>query len=65
MSQEIALACASPVTLEVFPDAGHGLCYVLDPRKYEQTVVSFLNGIPALQGTINEGYLHEILDVPK
>lgn len=65
MSQEIALACASPVTLELFPDAGHGLCYVMDPRKYEQAVVSFLNNIPALQGTINETYLREIMDVPK
>lgn len=65
MSQEIALSCASPVTLEVFPDAGHGLCYVTDPRKYEQAVVSFLNHIPALRGTIDKSYLQEILDFPK
>lgn len=65
MSQEIALSCTSPVTVEVFPDAGHGLCYVLDPRKYEQTVVSFLNAIPALDGTISDDYLREILDFPK
>ena len=65
MSQEIARSCASPVSLEIFPDAGHGLCYVTDPRKYEQAVVSFLNGIPALQGTINDDYLKETLDFPK
>ena len=65
MSQEIAQASASPATLEVFPDAGHGLCYVNNPRKYEQAVVSFLCTIPSLQGTIDEDYLKEILDYPK
>ena len=65
MSQEIALSSASPVTLEVFPDAGHGLCYVNDPRKYEQAVVSFLNTIPSLQDTINEEFLKETLEYPK
>ena len=65
MSQEIALCCTAPVTVEIFPDAGHGLCYVNDPRKYEQAVVSFLNFIPRLRGTINDAFLHETLDFPK
>ena len=65
MSQEIAMASASSATLEIFPDAGHGLCYVNDPGKYEQVVVSFLNSIPALQGTINEDFLKSVLDYPK
>ena len=65
MSQEIACACASPATLEIFPDAGHGLCYVNDPLKYEQVVVSFLCTIPILQGTISKDYLDKILDGPK
>ena len=65
MSHEIALACASPVSIEIFPDAGHGLCYVNDPRKYEQAVVEFLQSIPQLQGTIPEAFLRETLDFPK
>ena len=65
MSQEIASTSASPATLEVFPDSGHGLCYVNDPRKYEQVVVSFLNTIPTLHGTMNDGFLKEALDYPK
>ena len=64
MSQEIAVACGSPVTVEIFPDAGHGLCYVNAPRKYEQAVVSFLQSIPALQGTISEDYLAQVFDYP-
>ena len=65
MSQEIALACASPVNVEIFPDAGHGLCYVNAPRKYEKVVVEFLQSIPQLQGTIPEAFLKETLDFPK
>ena len=65
MSQEIAVACASPVTVEIFPDAGHGLCYVNDPRKYEQAVISFLQSVPALEGTIPEDYLRKFFDCPK
>ena len=65
MSQEIALSCASPASLEIFSDAGHGLCYVNDPAKYERAVVSFLSTIPSLQGTINEAFLKETMDYPK
>ena len=65
MSQEIAQCCASPITVEIFPDAGHGLCYVNDPRGYEQAVVRFLQSIPALQGTIPEAYLQEVFHYPK
>lgn len=45
MSKEIADACASPVTLELFPGAGHGLCYMTDPKKYEEATVKFLQQI--------------------
>ena len=65
MSQEIALHCASPVTVEIFPDAGHGLCYVNDPRKYEHAIVSFLSTIPSLRDTIDKTFLRETLDFPK
>ncbi len=47
MSREIAAACASPVRLETFPGAGHGLSYLVDPVRYGQVVTEFLheNGI--------------------
>lgn len=45
MSKEIAAACASKVTLELFPGAGHGLCYMTDPKRYEEATVRFLHEI--------------------
>jgi len=49
MSRKIADACSSLVQLEIFPGAGHGLCYMVDPIRYEQQTVRFLWKIPALQ----------------
>jgi len=34
MSTEIAACCASPVTVHTFPDAGHGLSYLVAPEQY-------------------------------
>ena len=34
MSREIAANCASPIRLETFPGAGHGLSYILDKERY-------------------------------
>lgn len=48
MSKNIAANCASPVQLELFPDAGHGLCYMIDPIRYEQDTIRFLWKITAL-----------------
>ena len=42
MSREIAAACASPVRLETFPEAGHGLSYIVDPERYRRVVLAFL-----------------------
>ena len=42
MSQNIAKACASTAELEIFPKAGHGLCYMTDPARYEKAVLQFL-----------------------
>lgn len=64
MSRDIARYCASPVTVAIFPDAGHGLCYVTDPRKYEKAVVSFLSTVPDLRGTIDERFFRETMDFP-
>lgn len=49
MSREIAAACVSPCQLYTFPDAGHGLCYTIDPEKYETAVVRFFHSVPALK----------------
>ena len=48
MSKRIAAVCASPVQLEIFPGDGHGLCYMVDPIRYERDTVRFLWKIPAL-----------------
>ena len=48
MSRQIAHNCASPVTLEIFPDAGHGLCYMTDPDRYEAVTYNFLKSLPQL-----------------
>ncbi len=42
MSWHIATASPSPIELEIFPGAGHGLCYMTDPERYEKCVVQFL-----------------------
>ena len=34
MSREIAANCASPIRLETFPGAGHGLSYIQDKERY-------------------------------
>lgn len=48
MTRKIAAACASSVQLEIFPGAGHGLCYMTDPERYEAAALSFLQRIPQL-----------------
>ena len=47
MSREIREACASPVRLETFPGAGHGLSYLSDPARYGRVVGEFLDDIGA------------------
>ena len=42
MSRELAEACASPVRLETFPGAGHGVSYLSDPEHYGKVVREFL-----------------------
>ena len=49
MSEEIFDACASSVQLHTFPNAGHGLCYMTDPLRYEDIVTRFLYRISALR----------------
>lgn len=48
MSRHIAQNCTSPIELHTFAEAGHGLCYIQDPRRYEKICVDFLWRIPSL-----------------
>ena len=57
MTREIAAACAGPVQLEVFPEAGHGLCYMTDPERYESAALQFLRSIPQLSPYLPQGKL--------
>ncbi len=43
MSREIIHACASAATLVTFPDAGHGRSYLMNPKRYEKEVQTFIN----------------------
>lgn len=49
MSKRIFAACAPYAELHTFPGAGHGLCYMTDPLRYEMIVTKFLFGIPKLR----------------
>ena len=48
MSRELAAACASPVRLEIFPGADHGVSYFRDSARYRRIVEEFLRGCGAL-----------------
>lgn len=45
MSEEIKNACVSPVTFEKIPDAGHGLCYMVAPKRYEEATIQFIQSV--------------------
>lgn len=57
MTRKIAAACASPVQLEIFPRAGHGLCYMTDADRYEAAALQFLRSIPQLSPFLPQGKL--------
>ena len=56
MSSQIAAACAAPVTVSTFAGAGHGLCYMLDPVRYERIIFDFLNKIPQISPWISKDF---------
>lgn len=45
MSDTIAKNCASPVQLETFPNAEHGLSYLTDTARYESLIGNFIKQI--------------------
>lgn len=42
MSKKIKEACPDLITLEVVPEADHGLCYMVAPERYQKAVLSFI-----------------------
>lgn len=59
MSFEIAQCCASPVVVQTFPGAGHGLSYIIDPLRYEKCVYDFLMTVPSVAGKISDTFLNQ------
>ncbi len=49
MSREILKNCASHCELHTFPNAGHGLSYVIDYKRYEDICLEFFQSIPELK----------------
>ena len=45
MSREIAKVCSSPITLVTIPGAGHGRSYLVDPKRYEDAIIKFINSV--------------------
>jgi len=63
MSRLIRNCCASPSQLHTFSGAGHGLCYMVDPIRYEMVTIHFLNELPALHTHMNfNEYAKEMLN---
>ena len=49
MSEEIYAQCSKHAQLHIFPGAGHGLCYMVDPVRYELITISFLSGVDGVR----------------
>lgn len=62
MSYEIAASCAGNAAVHTFPDAGHGLCYLIDPIRYEKVVYEFLRSIPSIAPYISENFTQHIYE---
>ncbi len=62
MSRKIHEACASSARLYTFPGAGHGLCYITDPMRYEAVCVRFLYTLPTVRPYLeNSAYVADRL----
>ena len=62
MSYDIAKHCASRTRVEVFPGAGHGLSYLIDPIRYERIIYNFLQSIPAVSDNISDTFLNQFFE---
>ena len=63
MSEHIRAACGARVTVHTFPNAGHGLSHMSDPRRFERVVFDFLNDIPAISPFISDSF-KKTMDCP-
>ena len=45
MSKQIYENCADHAQLHIFPNAGHGLSYIVDPVRYEEICLKFLKEV--------------------
>lgn len=59
MSEELAAHCTSLMQFHTFPNAGHGLSYLVDPQRYEKVVYDFLCDI-GLKEQINVDFQKSI-----
>ena len=59
MSYDIAKHSASRTHVEIFPGAGHGLSYLIDPVRYEYVVYDFLRSIPSVSDKISATFLNQ------
>ena len=59
MSAELYASNPEMVTLHTFPDAGHCLCYLVDPIRYEKVVYDFLQTIPQIASQISENFTQQ------
>lgn len=63
MSHAIYKNCPEGSKLVTFPDAGHGLCYILHPKDYERAAVEFLYQQPLLrEHMMHNSFCKDILD---
>lgn len=60
MSFEIAAVSPSPVVVHTFPQAGHGLSYMVDPLRYERIVYEFLLPITGIGDKISQSFRDQI-----
>jgi hypothetical protein len=58
-----AITSANPLcSLHIFPNAGHGLSYTTNPKRYEAIVFSFLSSLPMLKEHMrNNEYVQNVL----
>ena len=59
MSHEIAVCSNAPAAVETFPGAGHGLCYLTDPLRYEKVIYDFLKRVPVVADEISETFMQQ------
>ena len=60
MSFEIAASSPSNVYVRTFPNAGHGLSYMVDPLRYERIIYEFLLQIAGIGENISESFRNQI-----